>query len=298
MCDSDSSYVQKLGYLHLGDDVASRDGRVLGSRPEAQVPVSRGSSSRTPSRPVGAIESFIQVSEDSRPPVEPTSDYKMYERENIIASSRFATPKPVEQMSTQQLLQNQGNSQQIPVYENVDYYAQQSPTYPPYYHPVESRKSPRNSPRDSLAGEYDGGFRKAQPQVPSGNRYQSPSPAKELPPYEAPPVYENIQDVHFPDTRSEQSKASPQVPPNYYHPANINGGDYVVMTGKLAHGQRASVQNLASYVQPQRAQWGQSYDGSGIQRSGLASIDQSSRFVTYYGWTNFGIRKLGYFNKI
>ena len=281
MCDSADAYVHKLGYLQLGDESSTDRGVVVGhtsgggrvssgSRPEAQVPVvSRTAhqqqqqqgqhhhardASRGP-RALGAIESFIeggvvtsgtpvaveaQQQTNRKGAIQPP-DYKMYERENIIAASRFATPKPVEQIGgvgqpqQQHHLhhhqgRNQQQQQQAPVYENIEYYPQQQA--PPYYHPVDSRKSPRSSPRGSMAGEtYEATFRKAQPQVPTGNRYQTSSPAKELPPYEAPPVYENIQEVaHF--ENDAQNKPGPQVP-NYYHPANINGGDYVVMTGKV-----------------------------------------------------------------
>ena len=278
MCNSaDASYIQKLGYLHLGDEpsdaVGARgSGRVTGSRPEAQVPVSRATPGRTdirgPGRLVGAIESFIEGNSDSCRQTSAT-DYKFYERENIIAASRFATPKPVEQIiAQQQQIQNRMSHQQAPVYENIDYYSQLSQPHPPYYHPVESRKSPKSSPRGSVASEsYEPTFRKAQPQVPSGTRYQSISPAKELPPYEAPPVYENIQEVHY--TENTQNKPGPQVPPNYYHPATINGGDYVVMTGKVgqAQHQRGMTQSL-SYTQQRGTNIrGHSYDGSGLQRS-------------------------------
>ncbi|XP_033333488.1 LIM domain-containing protein jub isoform X1 [Megalopta genalis] len=286
MCNSaDASYVQKLGYLHLGDEPsdaggATGIGRVTGSRPEAQVPVSRTivgrNDARGPGRPVGAIESFIEGNSETRQV--PATDYKLYERENIIAASRFATPKPVEQISAQQQQsQSRMTHQQAPVYENIDYYPQQSQPHPPYYHPVDSRKSPKSSPRGSLASEsYEPTFRKAQPQVPTGNRYQSVSPAKELPPYEAPPVYENIQEVHFPE--NAQNKPGPQVPPNYYHPATINGGDYVVMTGKVgqAQNQRGMTQSL-SYTQQRGSNIrGHSYDGSSLQRS----VDSStSRYL-------------------
>lgn len=278
MCNSaDASYVQKLGYLHLGDEPsdaggASGTGRVTGSRPEGQVPVPRNAVSRNdargPGRPVGAIESFIEGNSESCRQAS-TADYKLYERENIIAASRFATPKPVEQISAQQQ-QNQSrmSHQQAPVYENIDYYPQQSQPHPPYYHPVESRKSPKSSPRGSVASEsYEPTFRKAQPQVPTGNRYQSVSPAKELPPYEAPPVYENIQEVHY--TENTQNKPGPQVPPNYYHPATINGGDYVVMTGKVgqAQNQRGMTQSLSYTQQRGGSMRGQSYDSSSLQRS-------------------------------
>ncbi|XP_024888192.1 LIM domain-containing protein jub [Temnothorax curvispinosus] len=284
MCNStDTSYVQKLGYLHLGDDAADAGGatRISGSRPEAQVPVSRNAinrnDARASGRPVGAIESFIDGNSTDISRQAAATDYKLYERENIIAASRFATPKPVEQISAQQQQQQQNQTrashQQAPVYENIDYYPQQSQPHPPYYHPIESRKSPKSSPRGSLVGDsYEGNYRKAQPQVPTGNRYQSGSPAKELPPYEAPPVYENIQEVHF--SESMQNKPGPQVPPNYYHPANINGGDYVVMTGKVgqSQNQRGMTQSLSYTQQRSGSIRGQSYDGSSLQRS----IDSST----------------------
>ncbi|XP_014473726.1 PREDICTED: LIM domain-containing protein jub isoform X2 [Dinoponera quadriceps] len=287
MCNSaDTSYVQKLGYLQLDDETADTGGatvagRVSGSRPEGQVPVSRNlanrNDARASGRPVGAIESFIEGNTSDIARQTASADYKLYERENIIAASRFATPKPVEQISAQQQQQQQsqarGSLQQVPVYENIDYYQQQSQPHPPYYHPVESRKSPKSSPRGSLASEsYEGNFRKAQPQVPTGNRYQNTSPAKELPPYEAPPVYENIQEVHFSD--NIQNKPGPQVPPNYYHPANINGGDYVVMTGKVnqSQNQRGMTQSLSYTQQRGGSARGQSYDASSLQRS----IDSST----------------------
>ncbi|XP_066588836.1 LIM domain-containing protein jub [Prorops nasuta] len=275
MCDSaDASYVQKLGYLQLDDDsnqVATAT-RVSGSRPEAQVPVSRSMTNRSDvrvsARPVGAIESFIEANVSDSCRQTSVADYKLYERENIIAASRFATPKPVEQISGQQQNQARNVDQQTPVYENIEYYPQQSQTHPPYYHPVESRKSPRSSPRTSLSGEaYEASFRKAQPQVPTGNRYQTSSPAKELPPYEAPPVYENIQEIHFND--NSQNKPGPQVPPNYYLPANINGGDYVVMTGKVGQSQSQRTLNQSLPYSQQRGltSRSQSYDNSNLSRS-------------------------------
>lgn len=264
MCDSADAYVHKLGYLQLGCDEPSTEhshGRVSsGSRPEAQVPVvPRGShlqhhttrDSTRSARSLGGGESFGDGNSGSTGPEIPLPggrqgalpappDYKMYERENMIGASRFVPSKSGESINSamgqyHHNLQHQSRSQQqqqAPVYENIEYYPQQQA--PPYYHPIDVRKSPRGSPRGSVSGDtYEATFRKAQPQVPSGNRYQSSSPAKELPPYEAPPVYENIQEVgHFENEPPQQNKAAPQVP-NYYHPANLNGGDYVVMTGKV-----------------------------------------------------------------
>ncbi|XP_012256719.2 LIM domain-containing protein jub [Athalia rosae] len=296
MCDPVDAYVERMSYLRIDEDSGDGgQGRVSGSRPEGQVPVSRTSSAvraqNSQQRPVGAIESFIEgvdvgsAQDVSRQPLPP--EYKMYERENIIAASRFATPKAVETIGTHH--QSLSRNQQAPVYENVDYYPQSViPTHPPYYHPVETRNSPRSSPRGSVAGDtYEAtNFRKAQPQVATGSRFQSASsPAKELPPYEAPPVYENIQEVHgtFSDSLSSHhhhhlqqrqqqqqqqqqiNKPGPQVP-NFYHPANMEGGDYVVMTGKVAtqsHQRPLGNQNRSL-----------SYDGVSLQRGPL--LDSSS----------------------
>ncbi|XP_008202623.1 LIM domain-containing protein jub isoform X2 [Nasonia vitripennis] len=265
MCDSaDSSLIQKLSYLRFEDD---NNGRISSSRPEPQMPVPRS---------VGAIESFIQP--DNHRAALPNTEYKIYERENIIASSRFATPKPVEQIDEHHQHLHGQDKKQSPVYENIEYYPQHGQTtYPPYYHPVDSRRSSRDSPRTSISSEqFDGGFKqlcmgpsdggmghlkKAQPQVPTSSRYQSASPAKELPPYEAPPVYENIQDVHYSETNKNKTRPQPQVPANYYNSMNINGGDYVVMTGKVPpQGLKAT-----SYV-PQKFDRSQNYDNI-FQRS-------------------------------
>lgn len=122
-----------------------------GSRPEAQVPVPRS---------VGAIESFIQPPENHRSGL-PTTEYKIYERENIIASSRFATPKPVEQIDEHHQHLHGQDKKQSPVYENIEYYPQHGQTnYAPYYHQADSRRSSRESPRASIASEqFDGGFK-------------------------------------------------------------------------------------------------------------------------------------------
>jgi LIM domain-containing protein len=136
-------------------------------------------------------------------------------------------------------------------------------------------------------GSSEGGLnhlKKAQPQVPTSNRYQSASPAKELPPYEAPPVYENIQDVHY--SEMNKNKARPQVPTAYnYNSMNINGGDYVVMTGKVGPPQGQKPNMYA----PQKHDRGQNYDNF-FQRpydQGLCnkyisnSLDQQNNKSTY-----------------
>ena len=70
--------------------------------------------------------------------------------------------------------------------------------------------------------------------------------------------YENIQDVDY----SEINKGRPQVPATYYNFTNINGGDYIVMTGKL-HPQQG--QKTASYI-AQKLERTQNYDNL-FQRS-------------------------------
>ncbi|KAJ8687287.1 hypothetical protein QAD02_023081 [Eretmocerus hayati] len=236
MCDSaDSSLIQKLSCLRFEDDGHRLSGS--GSRPEAQVPVSRQ---------MGVHDGYTET-ENHRSAL-PSTDYRGYERDNNVACSRFITPSANDTLEHQQHLQEQ-NKKQAPVYENIEYYPQQGQNYPPYYHSVESRRNSRGSPRASVAGEqqFDSGYKhgatssdvgvshlkKAQPQVPTCGRYQTASPVKELPPYEAPPVYENIQDVQY--SEMNKGKARPQVPTNYYN--SINAGDYVVMTGKIAPAQ-------------------------------------------------------------
>lgn len=108
-----------------------------------------------------------------------------------------------------------------PVYENVDYYNSRNNVLPSYYHQstaIHSRNgsldSKHSSPRASIAATdiYESTYRKAQPQVPSGVRY-IPSYSKDYQFYEAPPVYENLQNVSTkPTYNHEPAKPGPQVP--------------------------------------------------------------------------------------
>lgn len=258
----------------------------------------------------GAIESI--AIEGSGPYVcqQPSPDYKLYERGNIIAASKYPTPKQVENVTSnltnmtinektsQDILSRAQHSQTFhsnvlnntahslidhnkyystslmvkpsaaspthshsgssresnsprtsiagiantnydysknsPLYENIDYYnSRAAPQVPPYYHQLPQthsctpsnnslQDSKHSSPRTSYIGidnntnyKYETNFKKAQPQVPVGNKYSSPntnslSYSKEVPPYEAPPVYENIQDLNKP--QNYESRPGPQVP--------------------------------------------------------------------------------------
>lgn len=75
------------------------------------------------------------------------------------------------------------------VYENIEQYVRGlgSPRSS-----LSSQDSKSSSPRSSVAdGSYSTGYKQAEPQVPSGSRYAS------YPPYESPPMYENVQDLHL-----------------------------------------------------------------------------------------------------
>lgn len=247
-------------------------------------------------RSVGAIESFA-IEGTVPPKYQQPTDYKLYERGNIIAASKFATPKQVETINSglasiniNDKLQDipnrpsyqsnlngggqntmdhnkyysssfmikpgaaspthshSGSSRESnsprtsmagmtsydysktvsPLYENIDYYnSRTAPQLPPYYHQLpqthssphsslSSQDSKHSSPRTSyVASEnnttlFESNFRKAQPQVPVGVKFNSSTNSKEYPPYEAPPVYENIQELNR-NQGYEPAKPGPQV---------------------------------------------------------------------------------------
>lgn len=229
----DQTYVHKMQYMSLNgsgansSEVESPYGRIIG-KGDANF--------HQKQRSMGAIESFA-VEGTVPAPQKPVADYKMYERNNIIAASKFATPKQVETIASSQKPDESpggyngndiyvqcakpqlrgpsptqslsGSSQHSnsprtsianydyspsknqPVYENIDYYGNRS--VPPYYHQL-----PRN-----VEGTYESSYRKAQPQVPIGNRQNFP---KDM---ECPPVYENLQEIA---SRSSGAQPGPQVP--------------------------------------------------------------------------------------
>ncbi|GBP62178.1 LIM domain-containing protein jub [Eumeta japonica] len=143
------------------------------------------------SRPVGAIESFVLDNNQGN-----KQDYSFYERSNVIAASKFATPKRVETiasinkrdintvpipasptrsidtLSQRSLSYQTDDLYEIPinpsaqfspgVYENIDYYSEQSFLQQPYYHQLYQT----NPPPPVSDGYYDTRYSKAQPQVP------------------------------------------------------------------------------------------------------------------------------------
>ncbi|EFA03771.1 LIM domain-containing protein jub isoform X2 [Tribolium castaneum] len=259
----DQSFEQKMQYMSLNDS-NPRYGRIMGKAEPAVPPYHQKQKS------MGAIESFVAEG----PTQQKSNDYTLYERNNIIASSKYATPKQVETLVQKQVEENDiyvqcakpqvppnaspthslsGSSQhsgsprtsmanQTPVYENIDYYSTRN-YQPPYYHSMESN------------------YRKAQPQVPSINRNITRDG-------EALPVYENLQSL---GQKSSGATPGPQVPSNQapppyptqsyqqtypqmhktvlkapYYPSynknltkqqldEINSSDYVCMTGNISH---------------------------------------------------------------
>lgn len=84
----DESYVQKLKYMNInggGDPDPPRYGRIMGNKAEPSVPTYHQKQ-----RSIGAIESFAS---DAAP--QKAGSYKFYDRNNVISSSKFATPRQV-----------------------------------------------------------------------------------------------------------------------------------------------------------------------------------------------------------
>ncbi|CAG5101598.1 Similar to jub: LIM domain-containing protein jub (Drosophila melanogaster) [Cotesia congregata] len=206
MCDSADSYVQKLSYLHLNEDgdrvpggggAIGVPGHIGGSKPEAQVPISGDQLKHHHYLQQHYQQQQQQQQQYSR------SNRSMSAIDNYIDEHTQSYDRELPRYPVSKSIDLEDRN---PVYENIEYYP--GPTHPPYYHSLE-KKSPKSSPRTSLAGDcYDPSFRKAQPQVPT-NKY-TVSPAKELPPYEAPPVYENIQEINYLDDAAQIPSINPR----------------------------------------------------------------------------------------
>lgn len=182
----------------------------ISNKDESDTEQARSSAAPNPgsigkSRPVGAIESFtLDNTQPNR------QDYSFYERSNVIAASKFATPKRVETIAsinkrdintaalptsptrsidsisqrslsyqTEDLYEIPANPTQYPppVYENIDYYGEQRPPQLPYYHQLYQQ----GPPAPVTDGFYDTRYSKAQPQVPVNSK-----------PKLNPTVYENM----------------------------------------------------------------------------------------------------------
>ncbi|XP_045785484.1 LIM domain-containing protein jub [Maniola jurtina] len=183
-------------------------------------------------RPVGAIESFTL----ENAPVN-RQDYSFYERSNVIASSKFATPKRVETIAsinkrdintaalpasptrsidsisqrslsyqTEDLYEIPGNTNTQyppPVYENIEYYGEQHLPQPPYYHQL-YQSSPLVAD-----GYYNTRYSKAQPQVPVNNKTKL-----------NPLLYENML---CPENDKIDYKVQPNVDQQYIQQGSVPG---------------------------------------------------------------------------
>lgn len=210
---------------------------------QAQSATTSKTNTLSKSRPVGAIESFVL---DSGSPNN-RQDYSFYERSNVIASSKFATPKRVETIAstnkrgdintaaisasptrsidslsqrslsyqTDDLYEIPANpsSQFVPpVYENVEYFGEPrpQPPQPPYYHQLYAQ----GPPQPASDGYYDTRYSKAQPQVPVSSKVKLVNPSV----YQNMLCSENVkpelksQDCPDPRFLQQGSVPGPQVP--------------------------------------------------------------------------------------
>lgn len=162
-------------------------------------------------------------------------DQGKYPRNNIL-KPQFSSPPPYstsissrDSPSPRPSIGSINNElKSSPLYENVDFYngGRTLTQTPPYYHQRPrpgshssggSQDSRHSSPRTSIvscegsSALYESNYRKAQPQVPVNYSKYIPPMGKEVPPYEAPPVYETLADTNKNSNSYEQAKPGPQV---------------------------------------------------------------------------------------
>ncbi|XP_026838271.1 LIM domain-containing protein jub isoform X2 [Drosophila erecta] len=136
--NSDSDYETLMQRLHIGGGGGGGGGGGNGG------PGDGGVAMRSYQRSPGAIENYLLESQQQQQQqmqqmqhLHHNQDYKLYERGNIIAASKYATPRPVEQMQhthngsahiyapTAQILgQRIAPQKHSPVYENLEFYGQ------------------------------------------------------------------------------------------------------------------------------------------------------------------------------
>lgn len=162
------------------------------------------------------------------------SDQGKYPRNNMVTKPSQSSPSPYctsvnNRDSPSPHASNASLNQSSPLYENVDFYngGQTSSQTPTYYHQRPrpsshssggSQDSRHSSPRTSIvscessSALYESTYRKAQPQVPVSYPKYIPPMGKDLPPYEAPPVYETLAETSKNENSYEPAKPGPQVP--------------------------------------------------------------------------------------
>lgn len=268
----DQTFIHKMQYMSLNGNGSNSSNS---DSPYGRI-INKGDPNyHHKQRSMGAIESFAV--EGSIPaPQKPVADYKIYERNNIIAASKFATPKQVETIVSQKPTDDPASG-----YNGAnDIYVQcakpQSVRGPPS--PTQSLSGSSqhsNSPRASVAnydyspsknqpvyenidyygarsappyyhqlprtaeGAYESTYRKAQPQVPTGTRQSFPKEGIS----EGPPVYENLQEIN---SRSSGAQPGPQVP--------LNSAPPPPYTNKSSNYSTSPYSNSPQHVSQQYAQ--------------------------------------------
>lgn len=160
------------------------------------------------------------------------NDQGKYPRNNMVLKPSLSSPPPystsVNRDSPSPRASIGSISQSSPLYENVDFYngsrtLSQTPTYyhqrprPGSHSSGGSQDSRHSSPRTSIvscegsSALYESTYRKAQPQVPVNYPKYIPPMAKDVPPYEAPPIYEALSDSNKNSSNYEPAKPGPQV---------------------------------------------------------------------------------------
>ncbi|KAG8226124.1 hypothetical protein J437_LFUL003271, partial [Ladona fulva] len=175
-----------------------------------------------------------------------------------------------------------------PVYENLEYYGRGNPAQGAYLHSpahssVGSQDSKHSSPRGSVVSTGEtiptsstfpptslADYRRAQPQVPVGSR--SRVGQRDQPPYEAPPVYENVQDLNLSMSRGvveyEPARPGPQVAVSRSEQKIVdNGGVYTEMRSLPAH---LNAQNVESKPQHYFSSSSHSVASSSVSNPGIA----------------------------
>ncbi|VEN51746.1 unnamed protein product [Callosobruchus maculatus] len=256
----DQSFVQKLQYLSVGNQ-NEEIRHAIGP----DIRTTDISSLNYPNqKSVGAIENF-SVNQQRH------NEFKMYEPNNISANPNYTAPKQIETITQKGIEENDvyvqcakpqvpisssptrsisGSSQHSggtrvsiasntgPVYENIEYYPSRN-----YYS------------GNSYTASNSLGCRKAQPQVPIGNKNSSYS--------EGPPVYENLHTV----SPKTGALAGPQVPPSAPPPYAIGSATFQYYEQQPIYSQMQSPGNARA--QPQIP-----YHQNSLNRSPSKSLTQ------------------------
>lgn len=227
--NSDPNYLLCLQNLRIDESAAAANNNT--NRRSNSLHASHGSS-------IGAIESIARGGDGYLPPpinnVQKQSpiDYKLYDRNNIIAASKYGSPKPVENIE-QHRHQQQQQQTSAGMY-NAGYFINSSPT-----HSLSGSSHHSDSPRTSM--------------IVGGSGTGTPAALDSR----IAPVYENIEyfsqptssDYHnlayYGSFESSNKKAQPQVPSNGLQQIAIGGS--AIGGGRFAHTPQPELETAPIY---------------------------------------------------